>query len=265
MRYCRLQTSFGPQFAEVVDRGGRLWVDRLIAPFEEAPLSEAFEEGAGGFQPLPFEEARTLAPVAPSKIVCVGRNYREHAAELGNEVPKEPLLFFKPPSSIISPGETIRIPAVSERVDFEGEIALVIGRRCSKMGPEEEPGDYIRGYTIANDVTARDLQKKDGQWTRAKGFDTFCPVGPLVTDEVDPAAGLGVTTHLNGELRQNGNSRDFIFPIDQLLRYISAAMTLFPGDLVLTGTPAGVAPMKPGDEVAVTVEGIGTLRNPVAG
>ena len=265
MRYCRLHTSFGPQFAEIVDRAGRLWVDRLIPPFEEAPLSEAFEEGAEGFQPLPFEEARTLAPVAPSKIVCVGRNYREHAAELGNEVAKEPLLFFKPPSSIISPRETIQSPAVSERVDFEGEIALVIGRRCSRLGPHEDPSEYIRGYTIANDVTARDLQKKDGQWTRAKGFDTFCPVGPLVTDEVDPAEGLGVTTHLNGELRQDGNSRDFIFPIDHLLRYITAAMTLFPGDLVLTGTPAGVAPMKPGDEVAVTVTGIGTLRNPVAG
>jgi 2-keto-4-pentenoate hydratase/2-oxohepta-3-ene-1,7-dioic acid hydratase in catechol pathway len=263
MKYCRLHTSFGPQFAEVVDREGRLWVERLIPPFEEGPLSDAFAQD--GFQPLPLEEARTLAPVSPSKIVCVGRNYRDHAAELGNEVPKEPLLFFKPPSSLLSPAETVRIPSVSERVDFEGELALVIGRRCSKMGPDEDPRDYIRGYTIANDVTARDLQKKDGQWTRAKGFDTFCPVGPLVTDEVDPFKGLSVTTHLNGDLRQDGNTRDFIFPIDHLLRYITAAMTLFPGDLVLTGTPAGVAPMKPGDDVAVTVEGIGTLRNSIGG
>jgi 2-keto-4-pentenoate hydratase/2-oxohepta-3-ene-1,7-dioic acid hydratase in catechol pathway len=139
-----------------------------------------------------------------------------------------------------------------------------MGQRCSKIGPDEDPGDYIRGYTIANDVTARDLQKKDGQWSRAKGFDTFCPVGPLVTDEVDPAAGINITTHLNGELRQDGNTRDLIFSIDYLLRYITAAMTLFPGDLILTGTPAGVAPMQPGDQVAVTVEGLGTLTNPVA-
>jgi 2-keto-4-pentenoate hydratase/2-oxohepta-3-ene-1,7-dioic acid hydratase in catechol pathway len=264
MKYCRVETQYGAQFAEVVERGGRLWIERLIPPFEEGPLSDALENGAGGFAAMPFEEARTLAPVAPSKIVCVGRNYREHAAELGNEVPAEPLLFFKPPSAIISPGEAIRIPELSQRVDFEGEIAIVIGRRCSKLGPEEDPRDYIRGYTIANDVTARDLQKKDGQWTRAKGFDTFCPVGPLVTDEVDPATGLGVTTRLNGEVRQDGNSRDFIFPIDHLLRYITAAMTLVPGDLILTGTPAGVAPMKPGDKVAVSVEGIGTLNSVVA-
>jgi len=201
--------------------------------------------------------------VNPSKIVCVGRNYREHAAELGNEVPAEPLLFLKAPSALLAPGEAIRIPELSQRVDFEGEIAIVIGERCFKIGMDEDPRDYIRGYTIANDVTARDLQKKDGQWSRAKGFDTFCPVGPVVTDEVDPAAGLSVATHLNGELRQDGNTRDLIFSIDSLLRYITAAMTLYPGDLILTGTPAGVAAMKPGDVVAVTVEGIGTLTNPV--
>jgi 2-keto-4-pentenoate hydratase/2-oxohepta-3-ene-1,7-dioic acid hydratase in catechol pathway len=193
----------------------------------------------------------------------VGRNYREHAAELGNEVPAEPLLFLKAPSALLAPGEAIRIPELSQRVDFEGEIAIVIGERCSKIGMDEDPRDYIRGYTIANDVTARDLQKKDGQWSRAKGFDTFCPVGPVVTDEVDPAEGIAVTTHLNGELRQDGNTRDLIFSIDFLLRYITAAMTLYPGDLILTGTPAGVAAMKHGDVVAVTVEGIGTLTNPV--
>jgi 2-keto-4-pentenoate hydratase/2-oxohepta-3-ene-1,7-dioic acid hydratase in catechol pathway len=264
MRYCRLTTRYGAQYAEVGVRDGKLWIERLIPPFEEGPLSDSFEEGTG-FEPLPFEQAQILAPVAPSKIVCVGRNYREHAAELGNEVPAEPLLFFKPPSSLIAPGEAIRIPGLSKRVDFEGEIAVVIGRRCSKIGAGEDPRDYIRGYTIANDVTARDLQKKDGQWARAKGFDTFCPVGPLVTDEIDPATGTGITTRLNGELRQDGNTRDFIFPLDTLLRYITAAMTLFPGDLVLTGTPAGVAPMQPGDEVAVTVEGIGTLTNSIAG
>jgi 2-keto-4-pentenoate hydratase/2-oxohepta-3-ene-1,7-dioic acid hydratase in catechol pathway len=262
MKYCRLQTLHGPQYAEVVDRGGRLWIERLIPPFEEGPASD-YVDRATPFDPVPFDEARILAPVAPSKIVCVGRNYREHAAELGNEVPAEPLLFFKPPSALIAPAEPIRIPSLSKRVDFEGEIAIVIGERCRNIGPGEDPRDYIRGYTIANDVTARDLQKKDGQWARAKGFDTFCPVGPLVTDEVEPAAGIRITTHLNGELRQDGNTCDLIFSIDHLLRYITAAMTLFPGDLILTGTPAGVAPMQPGDLVAVTVEGLGTLTNPI--
>jgi 2-keto-4-pentenoate hydratase/2-oxohepta-3-ene-1,7-dioic acid hydratase in catechol pathway len=265
MKYCRLQTRHGAQYAEIVDRGGRLWIERLIPPFEEGPVSDFVDPATDPFEPLPLDEARTLAPVAPSKIVCVGRNYREHAAELGNEVPAEPLLFLKPPSALLSPGAGIRIPELSKRVDFEGEIAIVIGERCSRIGTDEDPRDYIRGYTIANDVTARDLQKKDGQWSRAKGFDTFCPVGPLVTDEVDPASGIGITTRLNGELRQEGNTRDFIFPIDHLLRYITAAMTLFPGDLVLTGTPAGVAPMQPGDRVAITVEGIGTLMNPIVG
>jgi 2-keto-4-pentenoate hydratase/2-oxohepta-3-ene-1,7-dioic acid hydratase in catechol pathway len=260
MKYCRLQTRHGAQYAEVVDRGGRLWVERLIPPFEEGPASDLYEDP---FEPLLLDEAPLLAPVAPSKIVCVGRNYREHAAELGNEVPAEPLLFLKAPSAIIPPGEAIQIPSLSNRVDFEGEIAIVIGDRCSKIAEDENPSDYIRGYTVANDVTARDLQKKDGQWSRAKGFDTFCPVGPYVTDEVEPASGVGITTHLNEELRQDGNTRDLIFSIDYLLRYITAAMTLFPGDLILTGTPAGVAPMQPGDRVSVTVEGIGKLTNPV--
>jgi 2-keto-4-pentenoate hydratase/2-oxohepta-3-ene-1,7-dioic acid hydratase in catechol pathway len=265
MKYCRLQTTHGAQYAEVVDRAGRLWIERLIPPFEEGPASDFVDLASDPFEPLPLDEARTLVPVAPSKIVCVGRNYREHAAELGNEVPAEPLLFLKAPSALLSPGAAIRIPELSKRVDFEGEIAIVIGHRCSRIGTDEDPSDYIRGYTIANDVTARDLQKKDGQWSRAKGFDTFCPVGPLVTDEVDPAAGVRITTSLNGELRQDGNTRDFIFSIDHLLRYITAAMTLFPGDLVLTGTPAGVAPMHSGDRVEVSVEGIGTLINPVVG
>jgi 2-keto-4-pentenoate hydratase/2-oxohepta-3-ene-1,7-dioic acid hydratase in catechol pathway len=263
MKYCRVQTNHGAQYAEVVDRDGRLWVERLIPPFEEGPVSDFVDPASAPFQPLPFEEAKLLVPGAPSKIVCVGRNYREHAAELGNEVPVEPLLFLKAPSALLPPLGAIVIPELSKRVDFEGEIAIVIGTRCSKIGEDEDPTDYIRGYTVANDVTARDLQKKDGQWSRGKGFDTFCPVGPLVTDEVEPSRGIGVTTHLNGDLRQNGNTRDLIFSIDFLLRYITAAMTLFPGDLILTGTPAGVAPMQPGDQVAVTVEGIGTLSNPV--
>jgi 2-keto-4-pentenoate hydratase/2-oxohepta-3-ene-1,7-dioic acid hydratase in catechol pathway len=182
---------------------------------------------------------------------------------LGNEVPKEPLLFLKAPSAVIAPEEAIRIPVQSQRVDFEGELAVVIGRRATKIGADEDVQPYIRGYTIVNDVTARDLQKSDGQWSRGKGFDTFCPMGPLVTDEVDPDAGLTVETRLNGEVKQHGTTRDFIFGIPALLRHITAAMTLLPGDVIPTGTPAGVAPMKAGDRVEVMVEGIGVLGNPV--
>jgi 2-keto-4-pentenoate hydratase/2-oxohepta-3-ene-1,7-dioic acid hydratase in catechol pathway len=201
--------------------------------------------------------------VAPSPLTCIGRNYREHAAELGNEVPKEPLLFLKAPSAVIAAEEAIRIPALSQRVDFEGELAVVIGRKATRIWPDEDVRKYIRGYTIVNDVTARDLQKSDGQWSRAKGFDTFCPMGPLVTDEIDPDAGLTVETRLNGEVKQHGTTSDLIFSIAELLRHITAAMTLLPGDVIPTGTPAGVAPMQPGDRVEVSVEGIGTLGNPV--
>jgi 2-keto-4-pentenoate hydratase/2-oxohepta-3-ene-1,7-dioic acid hydratase in catechol pathway len=173
--------------------------------------------------PLALVEAKLFAPVRPSKIVCVGRNYREHAAELGNEVPAEPLLFFKPPSSLLTPGGTIRRPKLSQRVDFEGELAVVIAKQCYKLGEDEDTRPYILGYTCLNDVTARDLQNKDGQWTRAKGFDTFCPVGPLVTDEINPWAGVGIETRVNGDLRQQGNTRDFIFSLGIIIRYITQA------------------------------------------
>jgi len=265
MKYCRFETDlgpqyFGPQYGEVVDRAGTLWIERLLPPPEEDPWTKF----AGDvIEPLPLIKAKLLAPVVPRKIVCIGRNYRDHAAELGNEVPKEPLLFLKAPSSVIAPEEAICMPAQSQRVDFEGELAIVIGRRVSRIGPEEDVTPYIRGYTIVNDVTARDLQKSDGQWSRAKGFDTFCPAGPIVTDEIDLVAGVTVETCLNGELKQQGHTRDLIFPVDALLRYITAAMTLYPGDLIPTGTPAGVAPMQPGDRVDVIIEGIGTLGNPV--
>ncbi|HEX3663197.1 MAG TPA: fumarylacetoacetate hydrolase family protein [Acidobacteriaceae bacterium] len=260
MRYCRFQSSDAPQYGEVVERDGALWIERLLPAFEEDPWTRAAQ---GKFQPLALDHAQLLAPVVPRKIVCIGRNYREHAAELGNEVPKEPLLFLKAPSAVIGPGESIRIPALSQRVDFEGELAVVIGRRATQLGAEEDVRPYIRGYTIVNDVTARDLQKSDGQWSRAKGFDTFCPMGPLVTDEIDPAAGLTVETRLNGEVKQHGTTKDLIFDIAALLRHITAAITLLPGDVIPTGTPAGVAPMKQGDRVEVIVEGIGTLANPV--
>ncbi|HEY1808246.1 MAG TPA: fumarylacetoacetate hydrolase family protein [Acidobacteriaceae bacterium] len=260
MRYCRFQSSDGPQYGEIVERGGELWIERRLPGFEEDPWTRP---AGSSFEPMRFEGAPLLAPVVPRKIVCIGRNYREHAAELGNEVPKEPLLFLKAPSAVIAPGEAIRIPALSQRVDFEGELAVVIGRRATRVGAGEDVRPYIRGYTIVNDVTARDLQKSDGQWSRAKGFDTFCPMGPLVTDEIDPGAGLTVETRLNGEGKQRGTTKDLIFDIGALLRHITAAMTLLPGDVIPTGTPAGVGPMKAGDRVEVIVEGIGALANPV--
>lgn len=260
MRYCRFQSSAGPQYGELVEREGALWIERILPPFPEDPWIRPFSEK---FEPAPLSSVELLAPVVPSKIVCIGRNYREHAAELGNEVPKEPLLFLKAPSAVIAPGDPIRIPPQSQRVDFEGELAIVIGKRATRIGADEDVKTHIRGYTIVNDVTARDLQKSDGQWSRAKGFDTFCPMGPLVTDEIDPGAGITVETRLNGEVKQHGTTRGFIFDIATLLRHITAAITLLPGDVIPTGTPAGVGPMRPGDVVEVTVEGIGTLANPL--
>jgi 2-keto-4-pentenoate hydratase/2-oxohepta-3-ene-1,7-dioic acid hydratase in catechol pathway len=209
---------------------------------------------------MPLDSAELLAPVTPTKIVCVGRNYRDHVKEMGSEFPAEPLLFFKPASALLRPGGVVRMPAVSARVDFEGELAVVIGRRIRNL-KEEDWRSVVRGYTLTNDVTARDLQNKDGQWTRAKGFDTFCPVGPVVSDELDPEAGLTLETRVNGELRQHGSTLDFIFPISKLLAYITAAMTLEAGDLVLTGTPSGVGPLKAGDKVEICIPGLGVLAN----
>jgi 2-keto-4-pentenoate hydratase/2-oxohepta-3-ene-1,7-dioic acid hydratase in catechol pathway len=194
----------------------------------------------------------------------VGRNYREHAAELGHDVPTEPLIFMKPPSSLLAPEKNIQRPRASERVDYEGELGVIIAKACRKLSDSEDVRPYVLGYTCVNDVTARDLQNKDNQWTRAKGFDTFCPVGPLVTQELDPWAGVGVETQINGEARQQGNTKDFIYALDVVIRYISHIMTLLPGDLIATGTPKGVGPMVAGDVVEVAVEGIGTLRNSVA-
>jgi 2-keto-4-pentenoate hydratase/2-oxohepta-3-ene-1,7-dioic acid hydratase in catechol pathway len=205
-----------------------------------------------------------LPPIAPSKIVCIGRNYREHAAELGHEVPTEPLLFLKATSALLSPRAVVRRPKISERVDHEGELGVVIGKTCYQPAADADIRQYILGYTCVNDVTARDLQFADGQWSRAKGFDTFCPVGPMVTTDVDPWAGVAVETRVNGEVRQQGNTRDFIFPLDVIIRHIAQAMTLYPGDLIPTGTPSGVGPLKAGDNVEVNVEGVGTLSNPVA-
>jgi len=268
MKYCRFLFEDRVHYGAVEDRGGELWiVDLAAAPEEDLAYKLAHASATSwsfDFEPMPLSTAQLLPPVTPSKIVCVGRNYRDHAKELGNEVPAEPLLFFKPPSSLLAPGNVVRMPAASARVDFEGELALVIGRRASKLKPDADWRTYVRGYTVANDVTARDLQKKDGQWTRAKGFDTFCPVGPFVSDEIDPGAGVTVETRLNGELRQHGSTSDFIFPIPELLAYITAAITLEPGDLLLTGTPAGVGPVTAGDRVEVSISGLGVLANTFA-
>ena len=213
-------------------------------------------------QPLPLTSVRLTAPVAPTKIVCVGRNYAAHAAELGNDVPKEPLIFLKPPTSIVGPSEDIVLTKYSQRVEHEGELGLVIRRRCSHLNDREDPLSYVLGYTCVNDVTARDLQKSDVQFTRAKGFDTFCPVGPYIESELSPDD-LPVETLVNNEVRQFGRTSLMVFPPAFLVRWISRMMTLEPGDLIATGTPAGVGPLIAGDVVNVRIEGIGVLRNPV--
>lgn len=238
-------------------------VEDVVYPVDRAP----YEVGAAG-QPLQtsstprsIDQVRLLAPVTPSKVVCVGRNYAEHAAEFGNEAPPEPLIFLKPPSSIIGPDAPVVYPAISERVDHEGELAVVIGRRSRHLR-EEDASDAIFGYTVANDVTARDLQRKDGQWTRGKGFDTFGPVGPWVDTEFDPA-NRAVRCSVNGELRQESNTDLMMHSVPRILAYVTEFMTLEAGDLVMTGTPAGVGPVQPGDVMLVEVEGLGELRNSV--
>jgi 2-keto-4-pentenoate hydratase/2-oxohepta-3-ene-1,7-dioic acid hydratase in catechol pathway len=265
MKYCRFNLNGQTHYGSVEDRNGELWIVELVQPPEE-DLAFRLKHGrsaALGLQPMPLSTAELLPPVTPSKIVCVGRNYRAHVLELGNEMPVEPLIFLKPPSSLLAPGGVIRLPAVSERVDFEGELAVVIGRRARNLKPDANWRDVVRGFTLANDVTARDLQNKDGQWTRAKGFDTFCPIGPIVSDELDLDAGLNLETRLNGEVRQHGSTLDFIFPLRELLAFITSVFTLEPGDLLLTGTPSGIAPLSPGDRVEVSIPGLGILANTV--
>jgi 2-keto-4-pentenoate hydratase/2-oxohepta-3-ene-1,7-dioic acid hydratase in catechol pathway len=209
-----------------------------------------------------LDQVRLLAPILPSKVVCIGRNYADHIAELGNQRPEEPIIFLKPSTSVVGAGDPIRRPtAISARVDYEGELAVVIGRVCRDV-PAERAAEVIFGYTCANDVTARDLQSKDGQWTRAKGFDTFCPLGPWIETDVN-ASDLALTTRLNGEIKQESRTSLLLNDIPTLVAFVTAVMTLLPGDVLLTGTPAGVGPMDKGDEVSVTIEGIGTLTNPV--
>lgn len=258
MKYCRFLAEDGPKLGAVEQRDSESWITELA----ESPW-QTDDPKALALPPVRLSEISLLAPVAPSKIVCVGRNYRDHARELGNEVPTEPLLFFKPSSSLLAPGAPILLPAISRRVDFEGELAVIVGKRVRKFSRTENIRPYIHGLTLANDVTARDLQKKEGQWTRGKGFDTFCPVGPFVETSLDPLAPFAITTYVNGEIRQQGNTADFLFSLPELFEYITAAMTLEPGDLILTGTPAGVGPLTAGDVVEVSVAEIGRLSNPV--
>lgn len=263
MKYCRFEFNGRSEYGLVESMAGDDVITRLLL---KPP------EGAEDPEDLPTKsiprvalaEATLAVPVQPSKIVCVGRNYRAHAAELGNEVPGEPLIFFKPPSSLLPHGGTIRRPRLSQRTDYEGELAVIIGRSCYKLPADADVRAFILGYTALNDFTARDLQKKDSQWTRGKGFDTFCPVGPLVTNEIDPWAGVGVGTRVNGEVRQEGNTRDFIFSLDVIIRYIAEVMTLVPGDVIATGTPEGVGAAAAGDVIEISVEGVGTLRNGIA-
>lgn len=264
MKYCRFQYENTPRYGLVESVAGHDTITSLLlAPPEESTGGLATVP-TQRIDPIALSAATLFEPVRPSKIVCVGRNYGAHVAELGNDVPKEPLLFFKPPSALLAPGGTVRRLNFVERTDYEGELGVVIGKRCCKLAPEEDVRPYILGYTCVNDFTARDLQKKDNQWVRAKGFDTCCPVGPVVTTQLDPWAGVTVETRVNGQVRQHGTTADFIFSLDVVIRYIARVMTLLPGDLIATGTPSGVGPVVAGDIMEVEIEGIGILRNPVA-
>ena len=250
-RYTHLE-SFNPQYG--------ILEDSVISPLvDDYVLSYPLRAGE---DKIPVGQVRLLAPVVPTKIICVGRNYRDHAAELGNQMPAEPLLFLKPPSSVIASGDSIELPALSNQVEHEGELGVVIGRIARHLSDAENPLAYVLGYTCINDVTARDLQRRDVQFTRAKSFDTFCPVGPFIETSLDPNDVM-VTTRLNGEIKQQARTSAMAFSVPFIIRYISQVMTLYPGDLIATGTPAGVSKLHDGDVVEVEFEGIGVLSNSV--
>jgi 2-keto-4-pentenoate hydratase/2-oxohepta-3-ene-1,7-dioic acid hydratase in catechol pathway len=220
-----------------------------------------FEDPLPTGEEVPLDDVRLLAPVLPSKVVAVGKNYAAHAAEFGGEVPEEPLLFLKPSTAVTGPGDPIPLPPISRRVDYEGELAVVIGRLARHV-PAEEAGKFVLGYTCGNDVTLRDLQEKDGQWTRAKGFDGSCPLGPWIETVLDPTD-VRIETRLNGDTRQFASTSDMVFGVGTLIEFVTAFMTLLPGDVLMTGTPEGVGKLEPGDRVEVEIEGIGILANPV--
>ncbi|OON71523.1 fumarylacetoacetate hydrolase family protein [Streptomyces tsukubensis] len=254
MRIARFSIDGNVAFGAVEGEGPDSLVLDIIKgiPFAEFELSGT---------KVPLNKVRLLPPVLPNKVVAIGRNYAEHAAELGNEVPEFPVTFFKPSTSVIGSGDEIVYPAFSSDVQYEAELAVVIGRMCREV-PRERAKDVILGYTCANDVTARDVQKREKQWARAKGFDTSCPLGPWIETDVDPAD-LTIQCTVNGEQRQLGRTSDMIRSVEELIVHITEAMTLLPGDVILTGTPSGVGPLADGDEVAVSIEGIGTLANKV--
>jgi 2-keto-4-pentenoate hydratase/2-oxohepta-3-ene-1,7-dioic acid hydratase in catechol pathway len=267
VRIARFTTGEDPQYGVVtgeVDEYGQPAEDSVVVALTGDPMYVGIKLLEEQHR---LADVRLLAPVIPrSKVVAIGKNYAAHAAEMAGEVPQEPLMFIKPNTSVIGPGDPIFYPPQSQRVDFEGELAVVIGRICRDV-PAEQATDVIFGYTVANDVTARDLQKSDVQFTRAKGFDSFCPLGPWIETDLDPhdfSEGRAVQTYLNGDVKQDGSTRDMVFDIPTLVAYISSVMTLLPGDVILTGTPEGVGPMQVGDEVEVSVAGIGTLTNKVA-
>lgn len=243
-------------------RWGILLSDELIQPLNAAPYAAGEPRGA----PIPLGAVRLLVPCVPSKIVAVGKNYLDHIAELDsdNSRPENPILFLKPPTALLDPDTALRLPPaeITARVDYEGELALVIGKEAKDLEPDKI-GEYVLGYTILNDVTARDLQQKDGQWTRAKGMDGFCPVGPVLTDEIDPTA-VRLRTRLNGKIVQDASTSQMIWPVAELLSFITRHITLLPGDLVATGTPSGIGPMQSGDRVEISIEGIGCLRTTIA-
>ena len=255
MRIARFSYGEDIRFGVVAALGD----DEVIAPIVGDPLYVPIQPAG---DPIPLADVRLLAPVIPrSKVVGIGRNYAAHAAELGNEVPANPLLFLKPNTSVIGPGEPIAYPPFTQDLHHEAELAVVIGRVCKDVPAERVP-EVIFGYTCGNDVTARDLQKTDGQWARAKGFDSSCPLGPWIETELDPID-LAISCRVNGELRQDGRTSQMVRDVVELVTYVSSAFTLLPGDVIMTGTPAGVGPLVPGDQVAVTIEGIGTLTNRV--
>jgi 2-keto-4-pentenoate hydratase/2-oxohepta-3-ene-1,7-dioic acid hydratase in catechol pathway len=262
VRIARFTAGEDPQFGVVtgeVDDHGIPDEDCVVVALNGDPLYVGLHLSDKEY---PLSEVRLLSPVLPrSKVIGIGRNYAAHAAEMGGEVPDEPLMFMKPNTSVVGPGDPVFYPRQSSEVHYEGELAVVIGRICRDV-PVERAADVIQGYTVGNDVTARDLQRSDGQFTRAKGFDSFCPLGPWIETELD-VSDLRVQTHLNGDLKQDGSTKDMIFDVPALVAHVSSVMTLLPGDVILTGTPEGVGPMQVGDEVEVSISGIGNLTNQV--
>ncbi|GHG25347.1 MULTISPECIES: fumarylacetoacetate hydrolase family protein [Amycolatopsis] len=253
MRLARIAHPGGVAFASIEGDGD----DAQVLEIAEHPFGQPNFTG----KRWPLADVRLLAPILPSKVIAVGRNYAKHAAEFGNEVPSAPMLFIKPSTTVIGPHAAIRRPSDVGRVDFEGELAIVIGQPVKNV-PAARAASVILGYTIANDVSARDLQKSDGQWGRAKGFDTFCPIGPWIETAID-ASDLSLKAEVDGELKQDGRTSDLVHKIPELVEFVSGVMTLLPGDIILTGTPEGVGPIEGGQSVSITIEGIGTLTNPV--